>query len=267
MVTGVQTCALPIYRRLFIDTAKRVQPNRIVLAGDTFEMMEFSRYDKDPRKCDIVGSIKWVHDFLGDLRTSSPNSQIDMLAGNHDWRLHKVILGDVPHLLPILDEIAGISYASLLGLDKFECNYISKDDFRAFRETDIQKEIAKNYLICYDTVLFHHFPYAKTWGMPGVNGHHHKHLVTHHYSATNGPYEWHQLGSGHCRQAEYCEGEVWQNGFALCHVNTHSKQVQFEYIDCTYNHCVIGGQWYKRLPSEIITVHSKYQNETGSKII
>ncbi|MEG7697748.1 hypothetical protein U2181_15390, partial [Listeria monocytogenes] len=38
----------PFYRRLFVETAKRVQPAKIVLAGDTFEMFEFSKYTKDP---------------------------------------------------------------------------------------------------------------------------------------------------------------------------------------------------------------------------
>lgn len=120
-------------------------------------------------------------------------------------------------------------------------------------ESEVKQEIAKNYYLAYDTVLFHHFPYAKDWGYAGVNGHHHKHLVYHKFDALRGPYEWHQLGCGHIRNASYCEGEVWQNGFMLCHIDTHKKYVQFEYIDCTGHFCVIGGKTYVRAKDELIT--------------
>lgn len=244
----------PFYRRLFVETARRVQPSKVVLNGDTFEMFEFSRYTKDPRKFDIVGSIKWVHNFLKDLREASPNSEIIMVEGNHDLRLVKFLTEANPNLLPILAEIHKMEFPELVGIDKFEVKYVGKASIAKYNESEIKKEIAKNYYLAYDALLFHHFPYAKTWGFPGVNGHHHKHLVSHHFNALRGPYEWHQVGGGHIRQAEYCEGEIWQNGFILCHVDTHKKYTQFEYIDCTGEHCVIGGKWYSREPNEIINI-------------
>lgn len=247
----------PFYRRLFMDTAKRVQPAKIVLNGDTFEMFEFSRYTKDPRKLDIVGAIKWVHEFLKDLRESCPNTEIVMVEGNHDLRLVKFLSETNPLLMPILSDIHGMEFTQLVGIDKYEVKYVGKVSLAVHRESDLSKEIAKNYYLPYDAILFHHFPYAKDWGFAGVNGHHHKHLVTHQYNALRGPYEWHQLGAGHVRQAEYCEGEVWQNGFILCHVDTHKKYTQFEYIDCTGEHCVIGGKWYSREPNEIVKVFDR----------
>jgi predicted phosphodiesterase len=247
----------PFYRRLFVDTAKRVQPTKIVLNGDTFEMFEFSRYTKDPRKLDIVGSIKWVQEFLKDLRESCQEAEIVMVEGNHDLRVIKFLTETNPNLMPILADIHGMEFPQLVGIDKYEVNYIGKASLAVHKESDLKKEIAKNYYLAYDSILFHHFPYAKNWGYAGVNGHHHKHLVSHHYNALKGPYEWHQLGAGHVRQAEYCEGEVWQNGFILCHVDTHKKYNQFEYIDCTGEHCVIGGKWYSREPHEIVKVWSK----------
>lgn len=244
----------PFYRRLFIDTAKRVQPAKIVLNGDTFEMFEFSRYVKDPRKLDIMGAIKWVQEFLKDLRENCPNTEIVMVEGNHDLRLVKFLSEANPHLMPILSDIHGMEFPNLVGIDKYEVKYVGKASLALHREADLSKEIAKNYYLPYEAILFHHFPYAKEWGFAGVNGHHHKHLVSHQYNALTGPYEWHQLGAGHVRQAEYCEGEVWQNGFILCHVDTHKKYTQFEYIDCTGEHCVIGGKWYAREESEIVKV-------------
>lgn len=242
----------PFYRRLFVETARRVKPAKIVFAGDVFEMYEFSRYNKDPRSVDIVKSIKWVHALLDDLREASPDSEITMIEANHDLRLIKYIYESSENLVPVLAEIANIDFPQLVGIDKYEVNWVGKASVLHFNETDLKKEIKKNYYLAYDTVLFHHYPYAADWGFAGVNGHHHKHLVSQKFNAIKGPYEWHQLGGGHVRQASYCEGEVWTNGFILCHVDTHKKYTQFEYIDCTGDMCVIGGQWYTRSPDEIV---------------
>jgi hypothetical protein len=91
-------------------------------------------------------------------------------------------------------------------------------------------------------------PRRFTHGIPGANGHHHKHLVRHAYSPHFGPYEWHQLGSGHRRQASYCAGEKWSNGFLLTHVDTHTKRSQFEYIDVSHGHAFVGGKLYPNKP-------------------
>ena len=175
-----------------------------------------------------------------------------MISGNHEARLLRYLSEQSPELIPILHDLHGFTVSSLLGLDKFEVNFISKDSLAVFTEGDLKKEIAKNYYIAYDAALFHHFPYAKDWGMAGVNGHHHNHKVDYAFSIQLGrSYEWHQLGAGHVRAAEYCEGEKWSNGFALIHVDTHKKYTQIEYIDVTADHAVIGGRWYERLSSEL----------------
>lgn len=75
----------PFALSVFIDTAKRMQPDVIVLNGDLYDMPEISRYTKDLRSMDMVGRMKFVHDnILAPLRDVCPDSQIDMIAGNHD---------------------------------------------------------------------------------------------------------------------------------------------------------------------------------------
>jgi hypothetical protein len=86
--------------------------------------------------------------------------------------------------------------------------------------------------------------------MPGVNGHHHLHQVWSSFSPQRGAYEWHQMGSGHRRSASYCEGEQWNNGFCLAHIDTEKKLVTFDYISIT-DHAVAGGKWYFRNPGEV----------------
>lgn len=236
----------PFWRKTFVDTAKRVQPEKIVLNGDLFDLPEFGKYNVDPRDFNIVARIKWVHKFLEDLRSASPDSELFLIEGNHEYRLLRHLSESTPAMKVLLSDLHGFTVPQLLGLDKFQVNYIAPADLATFNKTDAVAEIKRNFLVMYDFLVAHHFPDGKSFGLPGWNGHHHKHLVDSFYSPVFGQYEWHQLGAGHKREAEYTLGEKWSLGFMLAHVDTQEKRVQFEYIDVTSNHAVIGGKWYTR---------------------
>lgn len=239
----------PWWRELFVGTAKRIQPERIVLNGDIFDLPEFGKYNVDPREWDVVGRIKWVHRFLADIRKAAPNAQIDMIEGNHEYRLLRHLSEATPAMKAILADLHGWTVKDLLGLTKFEVNYVAPADLATFNKADSKAELKRNFLIINDFLVAHHFPEGAGFGLPGWNGHHHSHLVQSHFSPIIGPYEWHQLGSGHKREASYCNGEKWTNGFLIVHADTIAKRAQFEYIDCTSDHCVIGGKWHARTPA------------------
>jgi len=240
----------PFFIRTFLDTAARVQPEKIILNGDIFDMTEFSKYTMDPREYDVIGRIKWVHRFLDALRGVCPETEIDFVEGNHEFRLLRSLSESNPGLQIILSDLHGFTIPKLLGLDQFEINYFARADLKAFNKTDVNSELSKNYVIIKDQVLFHHFPTGKDFGYPGAHGHHHKHLVWNSFSPVFGSYEWHQLGCGHKRQASYTPGEKWSNGFLLAHLDIHSKKTQFEYIDTSHDHVVIGGKFYTRTALE-----------------
>jgi predicted phosphodiesterase len=244
------TACDPFYRRLLVDTARRVQPEKIVLNGDIFDLAEFGKYATDPRTFNPVARIKWVHALLHDLREACPETEITFVEGNHEFRLLRHLTEATPALMTVLADLHGMTVPSLLGLDKFELNYVARMDLAAFNEADIKKELSKNYVILWDAVLFNHFPEGRNFGYPGANGHHHKHIVWNDYSPVFGSYEWHQLGCGHAPRASYCAGEKWSQGFLLCHVDTHKKHTQFEYIDTTFGHAIVGGRFYERAESE-----------------
>ena len=236
----------PFWRYLFLETAKRVQPETVVLNGDILDAAEFGKYDVDPREWDVVGKIKWVHKFLEDIRNAVPNAEIIFIEGNHEFRILRHLSESTPAMKAILSDLHGFTVPKLLGLDKYEVNYIAPADLAVFTKGDAKAEIRRNYYILHDFIVAHHFPEGNKFGMPGFNGHHHTHKVDSFFNPTFGAYEWHQLGSGHKREASYCNGERWQNGFMLCHADTVAKRVQFEYIDTTHDHVVIGGKWYER---------------------
>jgi hypothetical protein len=240
----------PFYLRVLLDTAKRVQPDVVSFVGDVFDLPEFGKYGVDPREWDVVGRIKFAHDrIFAPMRANCPDSQFDFIEGNHEARLLRQLADATPALRAVLSDLHGMTVGSLLGLDKFEINYIAKADLATFTKRDAEKELANNYKVYWDTVLCHHFPHARNMGLPGVNGHHHRHQVWSEFSPIYGAYEWHQLGSGHRRAASYCEGERWHNGFALINVDTHTHATNFDYISVT-DFAVAGGLWYYRTAAE-----------------
>lgn len=236
----------PFWRATFIDTAKRVQPEKVILNGDLFDLPEFGKYNVDPRTWDVVGRIEWVHKFLKELRVAAPNAEFSLIEGNHEYRLLRHLSEATPAMKAILSDLHGFTVAKLLGLDKFEVNYVAPADLATLNMSDSKKEIRRNFLIMYDFIVAHHFPEGSNFGLPGFNGHHHSHEVRTHYSPILGSYEWHQLGSGHKREASYTNGEKWGEGFALVHVDTVAKRCQFEYIDTTSDFTIIGGKFYSR---------------------
>lgn len=223
-------CCDPFWRRVFIDTIKRAQPDKVVLGGDVFDLAEFGRYTIDPRQWDIVTKIQWVHDFLADIRKAAPDAEIVFIEGNHEHRLLRYLTDNAAPLKVLLSDLHGWTVPKLLGLDKYEVRYVARADLATFTATNVVKEISKNYEVFYDCFLVDHFPDGKSKGLPGVNGHHHKHMVESLYSHIFQSYEWHQLGSGHRRQAEYCAGEKWNMGFMLVDIDTQNQIPLMNYV-------------------------------------
>ena len=242
----------PFFMRVLVDTVKRIQPDDICLAGDIFDLTEFGKYTVDPREWDIVGAIKFAHDhILRPLRKAAPEANVDLVEGNHEARLLRQLADATPALRAVLADLHGFTIGTLLGLDEFEINYIAQSDLAAWTKQAEKKELAKNYKIYHDSFLAHHFPHARSMGLPGCNGHHHKHIVWSEFNPVYGAYEWHQLGCGHTRSASYCEGEKWHNGFAIVNIDTHTRSVNFDYVPVS-DFAVSGGKFYYREPSEIV---------------
>lgn len=168
-------------------------------------------------------------------------------------RLVKQLADFSPATRAVLGDLHGWTIADLFGLPKFHINYVAKADLKSYTERDHKKELENNYRVYWNNVMVHHFPHARNLGLPGVNGHHHSHVVWPMYNVHQGSYEWHQLGAGHRRKASYCEGEKWHNGFAIIHVDTVTKSVNIEYVPITA-FAVVGGKMYTREPHEMIEV-------------
>lgn len=242
----------PFYLRVLIDTVKRVQPDGVVYGGDVLDLPEFGKYTVDPREWDVVGRIKFAHEkIFKPIREAAPDAQNDFIEGNHEARALRLMADATPALRAVLSDLHGFTIGKLFGLDQFEINYIAKADLAAWTKREQEKELAQNYKVYFDSFLVHHFPHARQMGLPGVNGHHHRHQVWSEFSPVYGAYEWHQLGAGHKRSASYCEGERWHLGFAIVNIDTQTRATNFDYIPIT-DFAVSGGKWYYREPHEIV---------------
>lgn len=244
----------PFYRRVMIDVAKRLQPDVVCFGGDVFDLPEFGKYTVDPREWNPVRRIRFVHTgIFGPIRAVCPDSQIDFVEGNHEARLLRMLADATPALRAVLSELHGMTVSKLLGLEQFEINYVAACDLAAYTARDLQDELRKNHRIYWNSVLINHLPDARDMGMPGANGHNHKHIVWPMFTPVFGAYEWHQSGCGHKRDASYTNGEKWHMGFPIINVDTHTRATLTDYVTVGETFAVAGGKTYYRQPSEVVT--------------
>jgi hypothetical protein len=57
------------------------------------------------------------------------------------------------------------------------------------------------------------------------------------------------------KDASYCNGEKWDMGFLLVHVDTQTKHLNQEYIPVT-DFSVVGGKFYTRNESEFVRIQT-----------
>lgn len=241
----------PFWLRVWLEAVRRVKPSYIVWGGDIFDLPEFGKYTVDPREWSVTERIKFAHEkILEPTRKLAPDAQMDFIAGNHEVRILNHLADATPALRAVLSELHGMSFQKLLLLDDLKINLTCRGDLAAWLKNDRKKEVAKNYKVFLESYCIHHFPDGRNLGVPGANGHNHKHLVWAMHNETFGSYSWHQSGCGHRRSASYCNGEIWNMGFPIVHIDTLRRQSIVEYVYVTDMACV-GGEFYHREKDEV----------------
>ena len=236
----------PFVLSVFLDTAKRVQPDVIVLNGDMYDEYEFSRFDQDPRQVNIRARYDFVREqFFKPLRRICPNTQIDFIIGNHEQRILK-LLADRSPAMKVLVDLMGVTFSQLLGLDDFRINLICKSDFAAYNAKEMHEEVKRNYKKYYETVIVNHFG-DEGFAMCSVGGHTHKPKLSSTVNEVMGPIWALTTGAMAKVDAEYVPGKTnYQQSFALVHVDTWSRQALPEHIMFTSRMAVVGGKFYFR---------------------
>jgi predicted phosphodiesterase len=230
---------------VFLDTARRVQPDVIVLAGDVFDMYEFSRFDKDPRLTNLRERFDFVREeIFRPLREAAPKAQIDFIIGNHDVRILRHMADRSPYLAPLLD-LMGVSLAQVFGLDKFQINLVAKGDFSAYQPREHREEISKNYKKYWNTLVVGHEP--ADYGMCSIAGHTHKPKFENKVNELVGGYFNLTLGCMARVDVDYIHGlNNYQNGFALIHIDPDRCEAVPEMVIFTDHYAMVGGMLYSR---------------------
>lgn len=231
---------------VFIDTAKRLQPDVIVFNGDTYDQYEFSRYDQDPRQVNLKGRYDFVrNEIFNPIRAVCPNAQLDFIIGNHEQRILK-LLADRSPSMKVLVDFMGVTFSQLLGLDEHKINLISKGDFSAYSSKEMHDEVKKNYKKYFDTFICHHFG-DEDYALSSVGGHTHKPKLMTKANEAVGPI-WSLTTGSMCKiDAEYHQQKVnAQNSFVIVHVDTWNRSAVPEHIMFGKEFCVVGGKYYYR---------------------
>lgn len=241
----------PFALRMFIAKVAAVQPDVVSIHGDLFDMPSFSKHYQDPRVYDLVERIQKGHDILELIRDASPNSQIDLIEGNHEARIAKHIIELSPSTATVLNHFHGMGIRELLGLDRWQVNYIAKNDLMAFTDAQLKSDVTESEKVYWNTVWVRHHPPKQTnVAISGFHGHHHSHEVTSYMNPLSGSFEWHQLGCMHKRHASYTNGRKWNLGFITGVVDTYMERVSWDYTYVGDTCCQMGGKFYERREDE-----------------
>jgi hypothetical protein len=244
----------PFYKRVLIDACYRIQPDRIIMNGDLFDLAEFGKYSVDPRKWDAVGRIRAVHDLIGSLRELCPYSEFWFIEGNHEFRMIRHLQDQTPAMRAVLADLHGWDTKKLLGLDAFAVNYVSKADLRASSVGQVKREVGKNWHLFDGCYLVSH--YRMDRGYDGTNGHDHKFQAWPVRRLDGGAGTWMQYGCGHVIDADYCSAEgIWNLGFGIVHTDAQTRSVNQQYIPITHM-AEVGGKFYHRNDDELVGTYA-----------
>lgn len=114
-----------------LQIVRDVRPDKIINLGDFLDLPNFGTYEQEPAFANTTqATLDRGHYFLAEQRAAAPEAEIELIEGNHDRRLQKMILknamtafgirraGDPPTAWPVM------SVPYLLRLDELDVSYV-----------------------------------------------------------------------------------------------------------------------------------------------
>ena len=223
---------------------ERLKPDIVVLNGDGYDCYEFSRYNKDPRRWDVVGRFNWMKkEFWARIRRILPDADLWFIVGNHEMRILKHMAEKDVAMMSLLGDFLGMKFHQLFGIDEYEVNFVCKSDLAAWTKTDWKKELRKNYHLFHDSWVAAHicdFGFGKS----GSSGHTHTPSYRPRRSF-EGPNNW-TVTPGACgTDADYVERITdAQTGFGIVYIDTWAKRANQKLVITSDGFCEVGGEFY-----------------------
>jgi predicted phosphodiesterase len=227
----------PLALRVFLDVAKDVQPDTIVLNGDVLDFPQVSRFTHMPGagSLSLQDELDWVRDnIVRRVREAAPKAAIIWTIGNHEHRL-------VRHLAnsdPAIASLRSMSWTELLDIDEYEVEMCFGGNFMA----PTQRQRRDNYqrrthAVLHDCFVVTHgqsiaqnapMVEARRWGMSGTSGHTHRPQVHWLPSAACPSLNWTStpMMAGFAVGKDYVDGpSAWTMGFGLFTVDASAGVV------------------------------------------
>jgi hypothetical protein len=241
----------PFALACFLETAKDVQPDIIVLNGDVVEFSGAGRWSKRPGlNLALQSEIDFCRrEILRACREACPDAQIDWVVGNHEDRLTR-FLADTARPLAGLD---CLQFEKLFSLDPLEVNLVFGDSFLATTVGEQREDVNRTWKVyggCY--VVAHHTPGGQNpgkkqlqrFGMSGTSGHTHKASLYAEPSLASPHRDWSVTGmmAGQIVGRSYRDmPSGWTNGFVLATVLPDKGVVFQEPASIKAGVCTIAG--------------------------
>lgn len=196
---------IPFHDNKALDAFKKyceeLQPTAIVLNGDVLDFYKLSRFVKGEGR-NPYEEITCCQEFLEELRSSCPNSEIFYVIGNHETRLQTYVLNNAPHLASLVEDVFTIiktadynvkGCSEVIINDNFVCTHGKLLGNKA--GLSAIKEIEKHY-------------------MSGASGHTHR-LAKFITRKAKRKFIWLETGCLCDLNPEYVQDPDWQQGFAV----------------------------------------------------
>ena len=217
----------PLALRVFLDVAKAVQPDTIVLNGDVLDFPQVSRFTHMPGagSLSLQDELDYVREkIVRRVREAAPDAALLWTIGNHEHRLVRYLANTAPELA----SLRSLSWTELLGVDEFEVEMCFGGNFMA----PTQRQRADNYrrrthAVLHDCLVVTHGQSiaqnapaveARRWGMSGTSGHTHRPGTTWLPTAACPSLSWTStpMMAGFAVGKDYVDGpSAWTMGFGL----------------------------------------------------
>lgn len=97
-----------------------IEPDTILLNGDTIDFYAISRWDKDPEVRNLTAELTKTRALLMHLRQRYPNAVIIWKNGNHEERWEKYLWHKAPELCGVSD----FELRNILRFDEYEIDFV-----------------------------------------------------------------------------------------------------------------------------------------------
>ena len=219
----------PFARRVWIDVAKKHQPDGVRYNGDVPDFPKLSRHRQLPGHfaLDLQNEINLGVNLFADTREVTPNADHKYILGNHDIRL----ITALADAAPIFSSLDCLNFGELFKLDDHQIGLVARPSFlnpsAKMRKSDIAQNwetIANLFTIVHGFLTGKNAPekHMRRFMRYGTNGHLHDPQMISGGSDATGTHQWWQtpcMGYPQALAAEYMPGPIdfhgWSAGFGM----------------------------------------------------